>query len=109
MADDEQWYRMTAYWDSDKETVIEVGDGDEVYVRGKIGDLPVVQMPKDVSGAEAVALMKAAKPALEAAGIESAIIIPGGVQFLRLCKSDPPGSLAPAPDDSECPDESDLH
>ena len=82
-ADPDQWYQLVGHFDG--QTVPHELNGKPVFVRGKIGDVLVVQMPSGLSPKEQFELFQGTKAALEGAGINhSMIVVPEAVKFLKL-------------------------
>lgn len=86
--DEECWYQVVSYFDASEGRVVDLPKGGKVTVLGSINDICVVRIGPVQSG-EVQAVIKAAKGALEAAGIQAAIIIPDSVEFLCLRRANP--------------------
>lgn len=81
----DQWWRVVAFAREDKE--VQVQGGSPVYVRGNVEDVTVVQLPEDAArmqGSDLYNYMRGVEAALMASGIENALIVPRGVEFVGL-------------------------
>lgn len=85
--DPDQWWQVVSYFSDNVVKEVKVGE-DSVYVRGSVADVVVVQLP-DMPTEQLLGMMKGMTMALEAAGIMSALVIPHGIEFMKMLPVDP--------------------
>lgn len=85
--DPDQWWQVVSYFADDVVREVKVGK-QTVYVRGDVADVTVVQLPA-VPVEQLTGLMEGMVAALEAAGIMSAIVIPHGIEMMKMRPVDP--------------------
>ena len=83
----DQWWQVVSYFSDDVVREVKVGE-QVVYVRGDVADMTVVQLP-DLPVAQLTGVMEGMTKALEAAGIMSALIIPHGIEMMKMRPVDP--------------------
>lgn len=81
-ADPDQWWRVSGQ--ASEKHVMEIGGDHEVYLKGNVEGATVVQLSPALSRAMGPAVTEAIQESLKGAGIENAIIVPAGVEFLRM-------------------------
>lgn len=88
MAGTGEWYEVVAFFREDELEVLGKDD-QKTFVHGKIGDVVIAQI--EVAGQTSVRMqqsMMAAKKALEAAGIKTALIMPEGIRLMKFQRVD---------------------
>lgn len=81
-ADPDQWWRISGM--GNESQVLPIGGGNEVYLKGDVQGATVVQISAELSQSMGPAVMEAVQESLKGAGIERAVILPAGVEFVRM-------------------------
>lgn len=81
------WWKIAEHADEACK-LVSIGERN-VYVRGRPGFITVVELPAELPPGELQGCADAAMRTLHAYGINSAIIVPRGVRFVKLEPADP--------------------
>lgn len=85
-ADPDKWYRVCAYFDPEKERVVDLEPNSEgaVCIRGSVENVIVVQVP-DMPPHKQVEMLRGVQATLEGAGIDKPVVLlPSWVKLVKF-------------------------
>jgi len=83
------WYEVVALERGEDDMQVLTHEEHRAYIHGRVGDVVIAKIDVDVNQPEqAQQSIQATKIMLEKAGIETALILPGGVDILKIRRID---------------------